>query len=169
MLLSRWGYVVCVAALAGLIGCTPAGGGGPETVKVTGTVTLNGQAVDGATVSFSPTSGGRAAAGVTDASGRFTLSTLETGDGAVPGSYGVTITKRSGGEAGSGPQGADVDYTQMSEEQKSAFMGQMKGMTGGPPQVKDFIPAKYGSVDTSGLTREVKRGEKNDFTFELTK
>jgi len=67
----------------------------PKTAPVRGVVTLDGEPVAGATVIFSPsaaeTSRRRAAAGKTDASGLFILSTFAKGDGAVPGTYTVTV------------------------------------------------------------------------------
>jgi hypothetical protein len=136
-----------------------------ETARVTGVVTLDGQPVDGATVSFSPKSEGAvAAAGITDASGRFSLSTT-SGEGAAPGSYAVVITK-----AGSGTGKAWEDPRSrggnLSPEDEKAVIA---GATGQPGQPEDGgrIPKKYTSADTSGFTAEVKAGEKNEFTFDM--
>jgi arylsulfatase A-like enzyme len=64
---------------------------GPEdVVPVTGIITLDGQPLAGAHVVFFPSSG-RPAVGVTDDSGRFTLSTYEETDGALPGRHNVAI------------------------------------------------------------------------------
>jgi prepilin-type processing-associated H-X9-DG protein len=63
-------------------------------VSVSGHVTLDGQPVEGATVVFTPTEqGGRVAKGATDATGRFALKSSETGDGAKPGTYRVSVSK----------------------------------------------------------------------------
>jgi len=71
MSLSSCKFFVCLAALACLVGCSS--GSDIGATPVTGTVTLDGQPVEAANVAFSPkTADGRAAAGVTDASGRFT-------------------------------------------------------------------------------------------------
>src|SRR5947209_20048875 len=72
--------VLSIAAL----GCSQS-----ETVGVTGTVRMKGEPVDKAEVCFNPKHG-RMATGVTDASGRFSLSTGKPGDGAVPGEYTVS-------------------------------------------------------------------------------
>jgi len=67
-------YLMCLLLLAGSLawmGCAPATLEG--TIAASGTVTHNGQPVEGATVVFSPEGEGRAASGLTDASGRFQL------------------------------------------------------------------------------------------------
>jgi hypothetical protein len=61
---------------------------------VEGIVTLDGKPLPWATVTFvSAEEGRRPASGVTDADGAFELTTFDTGDGALPGSYRVTINK----------------------------------------------------------------------------
>lgn len=124
----------------------------PETAPVTGSVTYNGQPVEGATVTFmAGASGGRGAVGTTDASGKFQLTTFEAGDGAIPGAYKVKIAKTVGGAPTA--EGGEI----------------MAPPTGGPPtsEEKDELPVKYKDESTSGLTADVKDGD-NDFPFELT-
>jgi len=71
-----------------------AGCGGSAFPSVTGTVTLDGQALDGAQVVFSPDgAGGQVATAVTDSSGKFRMGTFKLGDGVRPGKYRVTVTK----------------------------------------------------------------------------
>lgn len=60
---------------------------------MSGAVTYNGQPIEGVSVAFVPASG-RPAAGITDASGHFTLSTFGTGDGAVLGSHKVALADK---------------------------------------------------------------------------
>jgi hypothetical protein len=112
------------------------------TVQVTGKVTYNGDPVEGASVGFIPESG-RPASGTTDASGNFTLSTFETGDGAVPGTHAVTIT-----EASVAPSGEE-DYSL-------------------PEQSEARFPAKYANPTTSDFTATVEEGKENHFTFDMT-
>ena len=117
MLRSQWKCLVCLAALALLVGCGTSTG--PNTVPVTGLVTLDGTPVPGAVVTFSPqTADGQAAAGTTDGSGRFELTTSVSGDGAVPGSYFVGISKTSGGEAAVGAGQVDEDAAYKEAEEK---------------------------------------------------
>lgn len=67
--------------------------GSQGTVAATGKVTYRGQPVPGATVGFTPLGKGRAASGVTDAHGRFELTTLRPGDGVLPDKYQVAVAK----------------------------------------------------------------------------
>jgi hypothetical protein len=82
---------VAALALVASSGCGVGGGSAP----VEGKVTLNGQALSGATVMFSQT---RATApgpfvGETDAQGQYTLTTPDKSkNGAVPGEYTIIIT-----------------------------------------------------------------------------
>jgi len=78
--------VVC----AMLAGC---GGPGYKLVPVSGKVTLNGEPVPEAHVSFEPRAVGPGCYARTDAEGRFTLqSVLDDKPGAVPGTHVVRIT-----------------------------------------------------------------------------
>ena len=86
----------CSLVGAGLVGCSKARIKG--LVPVEGVVTLNGEPVSGATVMFAPkkhdpTRPKGSAQAVTDASGKFKMSTLDPGDGVFPGDYYVTVTK----------------------------------------------------------------------------
>src|SRR5688572_29811168 len=77
-------------------GCGSGGSDAPELGAVSGTVTLNGQPLAGATVTFQPEQG-RASSGVTDASGRYQLQYTADTSGAKVGKHAVTIT--TGGTA----------------------------------------------------------------------
>ena len=148
----KFNYLVMLAALSVLVGCggeTELGG----TAAVTGTVTHNGQPVEGATVTFSPTGEGRAASGTTGADGRFTLTTLMADDGAMPGAYNVGISKTE-------TQGA------MTAEESEAYL-QQHNQPPPPPVTKEVLPAKYKNPLQSGLTATVSEGTENNFTFEL--
>jgi hypothetical protein len=84
-------YLLTVAGsgLLFLAGCA-----GSTFPSVTGTVTLDGQPLDGAEVMFSPDVGeGQVATGLTDSKGRFRMGTIKPGDGVRPGKYHVTVTK----------------------------------------------------------------------------
>ncbi len=141
---TRW----CAMTTLCLLMLTSCGGnkGGPATVKVTGTVTLNGAPIDGATVLFTPDIGsndGRLASqAATDSEGRFALTTHVGGgkfkSGIVPGKYVVAITK--------------LDTTAT----KNTFL---------PP--KNLLPPKYADPKSSQLNAEVIAGQANDFPFPL--
>jgi hypothetical protein len=68
-------------------------GGADKPVKIQGTVTLDGQPLPGATVTFLPSkdTAGRIAAGRTESDGSFRLTTYKTDDGALRGQYQVTV------------------------------------------------------------------------------
>jgi hypothetical protein len=136
---------IFVALFTGFIaGCSSSSG----TAPVSGRVTYQGKPVPNAHVSFTPAEGtSRAAEGLTDAGGEFTLRTFTTNDGALVGKYRISVIARGPdrplkpGEVGSGMPG--------------------ETMPGDP-----IIPTKYFAPDTSGLTYEVKRG-RNHVELEL--
>lgn len=185
-LLRCTGLAFGLAAVVYLSGC---GSDAPKvnTVPVTGKVTYNGQPVAGATVAFIPTNpDGRAAQGVTDEQGVYTLTTyLGPNDqpaGAEPGDYKVTIQKKEvagGALPGKPPEGTDPTEMMQKqfnkEEMKSENEAEMrekmmKGQGMSPmqqPEMKDLIPAKYGDPNTSGLTASVPAGG-GTFDFALT-
>lgn len=149
----RFGLAILMLA-AIVAGC---GRKGPETVEVSGVVTLDGQPVEGATVGFAPESGGRPASGVTDASGAFTLSTFAPGDGAVPGKHKVTVSKiRSTGQQG------DPNSTSVAGEMP------LSGLPGsGGVKIEWVVPKKYTDPTTSGLSVEVN-SDMEQVKLELT-
>ena len=125
-----------------VLGC-----GSPGTVptaEVTGTVTYNGAPVADASVGFIPASG-RPASGITDASGKFTLSSFGEGDGAVPGQHKVAITPNASQPQ---PMPGTPEYEAAADAK--------------PP-----FPERYGDPSTSGFTAQVKEGEVNNFTFDM--
>lgn len=125
----------------------------PKTVPAKGVVTYKGQPVEGATVTFMAQSAKeKGATGMTDAKGQFQLMTFAPGDGAVPGSYRVKVSKTE-------------MKPQVSEEQEKSLKSSGKRVP--PPIVQEGLPKKYKSETTSGLTAEVKESGDNAFTFEL--
>src|SRR5687768_16427371 len=89
-----------------------------DTAKVTGTVKYKDNPVKGVTVTFMPAESkdtgsqgkGNAAYGMTDANGAYTLRTFNPEDGAVPGSYIVTVTKFETIAAEEAPDVDSADY-----------------------------------------------------------
>jgi hypothetical protein len=77
--------IVLAIALAG--GC---GDGHPKRVHVAGTLTIDGKPIPNAELRLIP-SQGRPALATTDSSGSFKLWTFKPDDGAVPGTYTVTV------------------------------------------------------------------------------
>ena len=76
---------------AALLGC----GGDGDRVRVTGTVTLNGDPLPHALVTFHPdgATGGLGGSGKTVADGRYTLTPAQGGPGLLPGAYKVVISR----------------------------------------------------------------------------
>ncbi|GHT40488.1 hypothetical protein FACS189443_0910 [Planctomycetales bacterium] len=127
-----------------------------KVVFVTGTVLVDGKPMDGINVAFSPVneSEGHSAGGVTDAEGKFTLTTggLKVGKGAVPGKYNVLFNKSSNEADGIT---SEAEY--------------MRLFSGSPPKVIILLPTKYNSAKTSGIPPvTVEKSGKNEFRFELS-
>jgi hypothetical protein len=135
------GLVAC-ALLSLMSGCTAADQG-PETHPAGGTLTYQGSPVAGATLTFLADGDGVSAHAVTGEDGRFEAITMfdmgkHEKQGMVAGTYRVTAVKL---------EKPDVSSTLQ--------------------PVKDLLPRKYGSANTSGLTASVSPEGKNDFAFSL--
>lgn len=138
--------VASLLVAASLIGCGDQDDGRPARVDATATIRYQGQPVEGATVTFVPEQeGGKAAFGTTDASGTATLGTFRAADGAMPGSYVVTVSK--------------IEIEELSTKDRHGML-----------EVRDkhLVPEKYGDAETSGLTVTVSESGMNEFTFDLT-
>ena len=145
----RRGWFCWVLALF-LAGC---GDGRPSLVQATGTITLDGNPIEGAVIALQPVGEGedanrRPSAGVTGPDGKFTLTTYEKDDGVPPGKYKVTVQKRE--LIGKLP----ANYN---DERPDAV----------PLKYKLAIPRKYMMVETSGLEVEVTSSELKPATFDL--
>lgn len=160
-LASRPSTRVLLLAAVLVIGCGKSGDPSrPKTVPVSGTVTLKGQPVAGAQLVFQPDGSNPGATGATDADGKYTLMTFQSGDGAVPGQYKVSITKNESVASGSGPSidpktgGMTSDYVPPTPGAK-------------PAEAKNLLPPKYAQASTSGLTATVKESGGNQIDFPL--
>lgn len=126
-----------------------------KTVRVTGVVTYQNKPVEGATVTFNPGTGStaRAAFGVTDSNGKYSLTTYESNDGAIPGKYFVTVAKKVGPERPADPA-REEDYVPPEDMPKQPVAAPVS-----------VLPAKYAAPTTSGLTADVtdKSGQTFDF------
>jgi hypothetical protein len=84
----------CCSFLGFILVSAGAGCSSKGTVRVEGVVLLDNQPVSEATVLFIPDGGtGQPAQGMTVENGKFRLTTFKDNDGALPGSYKVTVTK----------------------------------------------------------------------------
>jgi len=131
------------AFVLGALGC-----GGPTIVEVTGTVKLNGKALDKVQVQFCPEQPGPRSIGMTDESGRFTLKTDDgQRSGAVVGSHRVVLTDTSIWDSkliGRAAEGVDIS----------------KGK-------KSRIPLELNDVMKTTIKKDVTSGGKNDIEIDL--
>ncbi|MGQ9575084.1 MAG: hypothetical protein ACUVUC_07180 [Thermoguttaceae bacterium] len=159
-----------LAILGIMAGCGKARSKHPPTYPTTATVTYKGKPVEGARVDFHPTDlkKGVTASGLTGPDGVAKLRT-PFAEGAVAGSYLVTIDKTEGPAAQ--PSAVTPTGGPPSPEDYAKALSQAPGYTAkaagpvGPP--KSLLPEKYRNKDTSGFKAEVRAGETNQFTFPL--
>ena len=125
----------------------------PKLTPVEGVVTLGGQPLPHALITFNPTQSGlpanSAGAAVTDEKGRFTLTTAGK-PGAVPGEHVITVVE------GPPPEDARGEDAQARLTQFNA------GLKNRP------IPPKYGAVNKSDYKVTVKADQK-DYTIDLSR
>jgi hypothetical protein len=134
---------VLVTSAFCLIGCGGQPGSKLKLVKVTGTVKLDGKPLPQGTISFIGSDANAVnAAGELDASGRYSLSTQQKGDGIPAGSYKVRI---------------------------ESWASPPKMVATGVEPGKSAIPDRYSSVESSGLTATVEGKSKAQvIDFNLT-
>lgn len=155
-----------VVMASGLAGCGGSDVDVPATYEATGLVTLDGEPVKSAKITFVPDSreeGVKEAYGETDANGNFRMATIIPGagkvDGAVSGTHRVTISKVTMPDTGGGGSG---DYG--SDSYVPAGIEQIPLEETEPVY---HVPKKYGNKTSSGLTADVKPEGGNNYTFEL--
>jgi hypothetical protein len=157
----RSAVVLGVTGLAGmLVGC---GGGAalPETIPVTGAVMYKGKPVEGAEVQFWGTGAPRAASGITDAEGKFSLSMFDINDGCLAGENVVTISKVDGAKAASGPTPEQMLQDPMALAKAAATQAASKDS--GP---KSAIPEKYADRKLTPLKENISASN-NKIVFNL--
>ncbi|HBE66912.1 MAG TPA: hypothetical protein DDW52_02055 [Planctomycetaceae bacterium] len=144
---------------------TFAGCGDPGigAIPVSGTVTVDGTAMEGVMVVYTPADGstGRAASGRTDAEGKYTLTTEINGDGAIPGEYKIAVTKHENAEDDL-PKEVDPD----DPDSLDNIYGELD--TSKDEKSKNMIHAQYENPLGSGLSATVTDDEsKNVFDFDV--
>lgn len=141
-----------------LTGCGEPGLG---TVKVEGTLLVDGQPMEGVFLIFNPdNAGGRAASGRTDAQGKYSLTTEINGDGALPGSYKISVTKH---ENPANDLPTEVDPND--EASMDAIYNAID--TSKPQKSKNMIDRQYENHLGSGLIATVESGGNNVFDFDV--
>lgn len=108
-----------------------------------GVVTLDGNPLPDAIVSFTPVNSGKPSQAISNASGEFELGTFELGDGALVGEHNVAIN----------PLNPPPPSYMVNPNQAGGYK---------PP-----FPSVYWSPKSSGLTATVVAGESNEYTFDL--
>jgi hypothetical protein len=117
----RMGYVIVSFGMIACSGC------GKPTVDIEALVTLDGQPLEGASVTLVSIGEvrNRLAVGITDASGRVRFTTFNADDGALPGEYKVLVSKmpKSMAEefANFDPNNPD-DVQRMQQRERSAIV-----------------------------------------------
>ena len=139
-----------LASLA-LTGCGDDGFG--ERYPVYGTVTYQDEPVERGRITFVPDQpDGRPASGeIRD--GEYELTTIDPGDGALPGTYKVTV------------KAVEVDDSQVLANAEGG-VGNQADVIRATQSAIPLVPAKYQLPETSGLTAEVEEGS-NELDFEL--
>lgn len=132
----------------------------PATYPVSGTVMYNGNPITGATVAFWGEGASKAATGVTDSEGKFTLSMFEANDGAVAGTHKITVTKSDP----SAPPPADPDAML---NDPSMLTSQMQTQAAQRKAPKDIIPARYKDRSSTTLTETVSADGENVYVLQL--
>lgn len=136
--------VVCLSLV--VIGCSGGDTQRPKTVQVSGVVTYAGTPVDQAEVTFVKDGISRFPSGTTDSNGKYQLTTFDKNDGAVVGTYSVTVTK--------------IEATGPKTQEDLA-----KGMPMTPP--KSLVPEKYMDVKTTPLKDIVVKDGRNEIELKL--
>ena len=143
-------------------GCGGDDGGLEQRYSVSGTVTYKGEPVKKARISFVPTKPDGHAASGTVVDGQYNLTTLNPSDGAIPGTYKITVDDR---ELDAAQVKADTDamakktgavYNAIPQELQAKALKQAKGI----------VPGKYQIASTSDVEKEVK-AESNKIDIEL--
>lgn len=122
----------------------------PKVVRTAGRVIYKGQPLEGAHITFTNPAAKVSAYGRTDADGKFTLTTFEPNDGAVPGTQQVSVSKVKL----INPLDPNIDRTATTAKLPKT-------------ERRWLIPQRYGSMQTSGLTVDIPEDGKEDIVLEL--
>jgi len=157
-------------SLVGLFLLVSIGCNNPDAryIQVEGTITYQGQLVEGASVTFLPVDAeGEPASGITDTNGRFVMTSAQAtrgGQGVLPGEYHIVVTKR-------GPTPLTPDEQAYADGRIDSDEFERRRNARGsdapaPPRAPELLPAQYGAPGTTPLRATVDRGNRAfDFTL----
>ena len=161
--IARWLLCVSICCVV-LAGCGRAQRWPALTEPTTAVVRLDGRPVEGALVMLGPVGKGYSSQGTTAADGKATLTTFRRGDGAVAGDYKVLVSLQ---ETRDNPalklpdpaidrEAYNLARDQAAQAGKSFYL------------VRELLPQRYVSFDTSGFDAEIRRGVANEVVLELS-
>ena len=161
--IARWLLCVSICCVV-LAGCGRAQRWPALTEPTTAVVRLDGRPVEGALVMLGPVGKGYSSQGTTAADGKATLTTFSRGDGAVAGEYKVLVSLQ---ETRDNPalklpdpaidrEAYNLARDQAAQAGKSFYL------------VRELLPQRYVSFDTSGFDAEIRRGVANEVVLELS-
>jgi hypothetical protein len=166
----RYNVIILFTLILVFAGCSKQDTG---FTKVEGTITYNGEAVEGATIIFSPTdSSGESATGKTDANGKFTLTTAgaqNAGSGVKPGTYNVLVKKVETTQTSDPDVLAEQRREITSEELRRRLAAKgLNAMTAVKIEHKQLLPVQYGQPSATPLKATVQQGRVSKHDFDLT-
>lgn len=150
--MNRYATLTALSAFTiALAGCSG------KSVTVNGVLKMDGNPVEGATITFVTEDGKQSFSGQSDASGNFTLSG-PNGPGAAPGNYKVLVVKAPKIPGAENAQPGSPEYMKVAEKMAKANVHK-PGMVAPPkPAGKDInseLPVVYGSPTTTPLTAKI--------------
>jgi len=144
-------YLICLAAM--VCGCSKSSKF--DLTPVVGTVTLDGQPLADADVTFfhqgSSVPGYQISTGKTDAAGKYELK-AGAKPGAVPGDFKVTVSRIVSKDGATVTLEEGMDMTQL----------EMQGLA------KQSLPEKYSDYEKTELSAKVENGKAEGYDFPLT-
>lgn len=152
-------FVVLLGAT--LSGCGSASQPPVPVYPVSGVITLQGQPVIGADVTFVNAEKNRSAFGRTNEKGEYRLTTFTSNDGAVEGKVVVTVTKAP--ETPNNVAVADIDseaYVPPSVEVRRQSPAKTK-------KEKPLLPERYSTPTSSSLMAMISSDQENKLNFDL--
>jgi hypothetical protein len=129
-------------------------------------VTYNGKPLEKGTINFTPADAKGRGAGGTITDGRYSLTTQDPNDGALPGKYRVTVLSKATDASTVDLKIKGAPQTE-AEKKAMATVFPQKVAAKAAAAAKNLIPAKYSLAETSKLEFEVKE-QSNTFDIPLT-